>query len=93
MSMEYTGRDGKMIKKGKKFKDKEVKFKTLYDKNWESIETLCESNDPLIVAGVILAQALKIYKTALSNDDFERMMQTILDSRTEIRPLQGPTLH
>ena len=93
MSMEYTGRGGKMIKKGKKFKDKEVKFKTLYHKNWESIEKLCESNDPLIVAGVIMAQALKLYKTALSDQDFERMMQTILDSRTEIRPLQGPTLH
>jgi len=93
MSMEHTGRGRKMIKKGKKFKDKEVKFKTLYDKNWESIEKLCESNDPLLIAGVMMAQALKLYKTALSDQDFERMMQTILDSRTEIRPLSGPTLH
>ena len=77
----------------KKHKEKEIKFKTLYDKNWKEVEKLCESNDPLIVAGVILAQALKLYKTGLSDNDFERMMQTILDSRTEIRPLQGPTLH
>ena len=77
----------------KKHKEKEVKFKALYNKNWKVVEKLCESNDPLIVAGVIMAQALKLYKTALSDDDFERMMQTILDSRTEIRPLQGPTLH
>ena len=91
MSMEHTGRGRIMIKK--KHKKKEIEFKTLYDKNWESIEKLCESNDPLIVAGVIMAQALKLYKTALSDQDFERMMQTILDSRTEIRPLQGPTMH
>ena len=91
MSMEHTGRGRKMIKK--KHRKKEIEFKTLYDKNWDSIEKLCDSNDPLIVAGVIMAQALKLYKTALSDQDFERMMQTILDTRTEIRPLSGPTLH
>ena len=80
-----------MIKK--KHKKKEKEFKTLYNKNWKAIEKLCESNDPLLIAGVMMAQALKLYKTALSDNDFERMMQTILDSRTEIRPLQGPTLH
>ena len=92
MSMEHTKERECVIMK-KKHKEKEIKFKTLYDKNWKEVEKLCESNDPLIVAGVILAQALKLYKTALSDDDFERMMQTILDSRTEIRPLSGPTLH
>ena len=91
MSMEHTKERENMVKK--KHKEKEIEFKTLYDKNWESIEKLCESNDPLIVAGVIMAQALKLYKTTLSDEDFERMMQTILDTRTEIRPLQGPTLH
>ena len=80
-----------MVKK--KHKEKEIKFKTLYNKNWRVIEKLCESNDPLLIAGVMMAQALKLYKTALSDQDFERMMQTILDTRTEIRPLQGPTLH
>ena len=89
--MEHTKERENMVKK--KHKEKEIEFKTLYDKNWESIEKLCDSNDPLIVAGVIMAQALKLYKTALSDQDFERMMQTILDTRTEIRPLSGPTLH
>ena len=41
MSMEHTGRGRIMIKK--KHKKKEIEFKTLYDKNWESIEKLCES--------------------------------------------------
>ena len=91
MSMEHTKERENMVKK--KHKEKEIEFKTVYDKNWESIEKLCESNDPLIVAGVIMAQALKLYKTALSDQDFERMMDAILDSRTEIRPLQGPTVH
>ena len=91
MFMEHTKKGKNVVKK--KHKEKELKFKALYDKNWRAIEKLCETNDPLIVAGVILAQALKLYKTALSDDDFERMMQTILDSRTEIRPLQGPTMH
>ena len=89
--MEHTKEGENVVKK--KHKGKEIKFKALYDKNWRAIEKLCETNDPLIVAGVILAQALKLYKTALSDHDFERMMQTILDSRTEIRPLQGPTMH
>ena len=91
MSLEHTKERENMVKK--KHKEKEIEFKTLYDKNWESIEKLCESNNPLIVAGVIMAQALKLYKTALSDQDFERMMEAILDSRTEIRPLQGPTVH
>ena len=49
--------------------------------------------DPLIVAGVMMAQALKIYKTALADDEFDRMLDAILRSREEITALEVPVIH
>ena len=75
-----------MFKKDKKLND-------LYQKMYEDLNKLCEKNDPLVVAGIMLAQAIKIYKTALPRKDFERMMDTISDSRDIVKPLNTPTLN
>ena len=75
-----------MFKKDKKLND-------LYQKMYGDLNKLCEKNDPLVVAGIMLAQAIKIYKTALPRKDFERMMDTISDSRDIVKPLNTPTLN
>ena len=71
--------------------DKELN--DLYQKMYRDLNKLCEKNDPLMVAGIMMAQAIKIYKTALPAEDFERMMDTIADSKDIVKPLNTPTLN
>ena len=63
-----------------------------FEKLWVD---LCEDGeqDPLACAGIMMAQAIKIYKTALPKEDFERMMDTISDSKDIVKPLRTPTLN
>ena len=75
-----------MFKKDKKLND-------LYQKMYRDLNKLCEKNDPLMVAGIMMAQAIKINKTALPAEDFERMMDTIADSKDIVKPLNTPTLN
>ena len=46
-----------------------------------------------MVAGIMMAQAIKIYKTALPKEDFERMMDTISDSKDIVKPLRTQTIN
>ena len=50
-------------------------------------------NDPLACAGIMMAQAMRIYKTALSENEFNIMTETILKSRNNITPLEKPTIN
>ena len=75
-----------MFKKDKKLND-------LYQKMYKDLNKLCEKNDPLMVAGIMMAQAIKVYKTALPDDEFERMMDTISDSKDIVKPLNTPTIN
>ena len=88
--MEHTKeRENVVIKEFKKDK----KLNDLYQKMYRDLNKLCEKNDPLMVAGIMMAQAIKIYKTALPKEDFERMMDTIADSKDIVKPLNTPTIN
>ncbi len=49
--------------------------------------------DPLVVAGIMLAQALKIYKTALSDSEFDGMLDAIIRERDKITAIDLPVIH
>ena len=49
--------------------------------------------DPLEVAGVMCAQAIKIYKSALAKEDYDDIMEAIFLSRDEVQDIKGPTEH
>ena len=72
---------------------KDKKLNALYQQMYKDLNNLCEKNDPLMVAGIMMAQAIKIYKTAQPEEDFERMMDTIADSKDIVEPLRTPTLN
>lgn len=59
------------------------------------IATLCEDGQhtPIEVAGVMMAQAMRIYKTALAEEEFDRLVESILESRKGITPFQKPTIN
>ena len=44
-------------------------------------------HEPMAVAGIFLAQALKFYKSALSTDEYDEMMEIISDSSHKVTPL------
>ena len=69
----------------------EVAYRTIE----KLINKLCvdDGHTPLEVAGVMMAQAMRIYKTALGEEEFNRMVETILETRKDVTPFQKPTIN
>jgi hypothetical protein len=64
----------------------------IYAKLWTVISELSEHYTPLEVAGVMTAQAMTIYKTMLSPEEFEMMTESIYVSRDKIKKLERPVI-
>jgi hypothetical protein len=62
------------------------------DEIYREFERITINKDPLMVAGVMMAQALQIYKTMLDKKEFNLMTEHILKSRDEIE-IDTPTLN
>ena len=62
------------------------------DEIYREFERITINKDPLMVAGVMMAQALQIYKTMLNKKEFNLMTEHILKSRDEIE-IDTPTLN
>ena len=73
----------------------EEKLEIAYRKFEKLTEELCKNGQhgPLEVAGVMMAQAMRINKTALKEEDFDHLIETILESRHGITPIQKPTIN
>ena len=79
-----------------KNKDKEAKeLQDIYNKIFEESVKHMKKYETQMVAGTLMAIAIRLYKTSLSDDGFSQMLQTILDSEDEIRPYgeDKDTLH
>ena len=76
-------------------RNNEMNFEELsrqFEKLWVD---LCEDgkNDPLACAGIMMAQAMRIYKSMLTENEFNIMVETILKSRPEITAIEKPTIN
>ena len=60
---------------------------------YRKFEKLSMEHEPLTSAGIMMAQALTIYKTALSEEEFKRITEHILESRDNILEVERPTLN
>ena len=76
-------------------KNKEKELQDIYNKIFEQSVKHMKKYEPQMVAGTLMAIAIRLYKTSLSDDGFSQMLQTILDSEDEIRPYgeDKDTLH
>ena len=63
------------------------------DELYEEFEKLTRNHEPFMAAGIMMAQAMKIYKAMLSEDEFKLMTEHILESRDNILPVDKPTLN
>ena len=70
--------------------ENDIKLSETYEVIWSEVGKLTnKGTEPLMIAGTLMAQAMRLYKTALSEDDYGRMMQSIMDSKDEVKPY-GP---
>jgi len=79
--------------KNKKKEEKELQ--EIYNKIFNESVKHMKKYEIQMVAGTLMAIAIRLYKTSLSDDGFSQMLQTILDSEGDIRPYSGDkeTIH
>ena len=66
----------------------------IYNQVFKTMTELCKHHDPLAVSGVLLAQALRLYKTSLPIEDFDLLIDEIMETvKEDIRPFDTPTLN
>ena len=66
-------------------KDKSKELQDIYNKIFDQSVKHMKKYEPQMVAGTLMAIAIRLYKTSLSNDGFSQMLQTILDSEGDIK--------
>jgi hypothetical protein len=62
---------------------------------YRKIEKLTTGEDPLMAAGVMMAQALRIYKVMLNTQEFNNVVSYIAESadNVDVSSGPGPSLH
>ncbi len=66
----------------------------VYSEVFRLMMRLCRDYDPLAVSGVMLAQALRLYKTSLPIDDFDLLLDEIMVTiKDEVKPFDIPRLN
>ena len=69
------------------------KLNDCYQELFKKVVELQEKYNNQMVAGTMMAQALRIYKSTLKDDDFKSMIETIAESESKIQPYDKPTLN
>lgn len=59
---------------------------------WGFINQQLETHRPTAVAGVMVAQALSIYRTILTASEYDSIVDTISDTRDQVNILTPPEL-
>lgn len=67
-------------------------LQNLYDSFLDFANQMVGDFGPMEVAAVMMTQALTIYKSAMSEDDFNRMVDAISASRSKVKTFERPTM-
>ena len=78
-----------------KNKEKEAEeLQDIYDKIFAETLRHMKRYEVQMVAGTLMAIAIRLYKTTLDNKGFHSMLQTVLDSEKDIKPYDDKeTIH
>ena len=87
--MEHTKNRKVVLMKNKDDK----KLDDCYEELFKKVLDLQLKYSNQMVAGTMMAQALKIYKSTLNDEGFEAMVDTISESRDNIVPFDKPIVH
>ena len=66
-------------------KNKDKELQDIYNKIFEESVKHMKKHETQMVAGTLMAIAIRLYKTSLSDDGFHDMLQTVLDSEGDIK--------
>jgi hypothetical protein len=67
-------------------------IEAVYEKCWTMIGELLADHSPVAVAGVMVAQAMIIYKTMLSEDEYDAMCTAISNARDKVKKIELPVI-
>ena len=73
--------------------DNEEQILEVYTHSLSMITSLITDHNPLVIAGVMMAQSLSLYKTALSEEDYSEMVASIIEKKDKIRIFASRNLH
>ena len=78
-----------------KNKEKEAEeLQEIYNKIFKQTVRHMQKYETQMVASTLMAIAVRLYRTSLSDDGFSEMLQTVLDSEKDIKPYNDKeTLH
>ena len=63
-----------------------------YEELFKKVLELQEKYSNPMIAGNMMVQALRIYKTILNDEEFKDMVEIIAESQSKIEPYDTPTL-
>jgi hypothetical protein len=70
----------------------ETKLQKLYEQYFEFTDHMVSQYDPSAVAAIMLTQALSIYRTTMTEDDYNQMVDSISDKRDKVQIFQNSNL-
>tara|TARA_R100000544_G_scaffold26262_1_gene13480 strand:+ start:260 stop:493 length:234 start_codon:yes stop_codon:yes gene_type:complete len=71
-----------------KNKKEDIKLNNCYQEMFKKIIELQTKYNNQIIAGTMMAQALRLYKTNLTDKGFKEMIEVIADSENTIKPFE-----
>ena len=75
-------------------KDKEEKdLNDCYQELFKTVIDMQAKYNNQMIAGTMMAQTLRLYKSNLTEKGFKSMVQTIADSSDTIEPFDAPTIN
>ena len=66
-------------------KNKEKELQDIYNKVFAQAIRHMKKHEPQMVAGTLMAIAIRLYRTSLSADGFHSMLQTVLDAEEDVK--------
>ena len=74
-------------------KKQDEKLNDCYQEIFKTVIDMQAKYNNQMIAGTMMAQALRLYKTNLTDEGFKSMVQTIADSSDTIEPFDAPTIN
>ena len=74
-------------------KKEDEKLNDCYQELFKTVIDMQVRYNNQMIAGTMMAQALRIYKSNLTEEGFKAMVQTIADSSDTIEPFDTPTIN
>ena len=66
-------------------KNKEKELQDVYNKIFEQSVEHIKKHEPQMVASTLMAIAMRLYRTSLSDGGFHEMLQTVLESEEDVK--------